>query len=130
MAVEPITRELVESVAEDAVVSALSALADRLTPPRSVVVAPSDRVAFFAVPVATDGVLLLGGSVDRLRVTIRNRDAATSVYLHNQGQPDPVTYGVELPAGASMTLATRDSVWAAAVAGTVTVDLVVESVAP
>jgi len=130
MAVEPITRELVESVAEDAVVSALSALADRLTPPRSVVVAPSDRVKFGSVPVSTEPGVLLGGAVDRLRVTLRNRDAATSVFLHSQGEPDAATYGVELAAGASITLATRDSVWAVAAAGTVTVDLVVESVTP
>ena len=130
MSTEPITRELVESVAYDAVAVAVSDLAARLSPPRSVVVSPSDVCTFGSVVVGTGGVPLVLSDVDRLRVTLRNRDAATSVFLHSQGQPDAATWGVEVVAGATVTLATRDAVWATSAAGTVNVDLVIEAVRP
>jgi len=130
MSTAPITDDLVERVASRVVENALPALVARLKPPASVVVAPSDRVVFFAVSVGVNGDTVVARDVDRVRVRVTNQDAATSVFLHSRGQPDPTSWGVELVAGASVLLETRDGFFATSAAGTVVLGVTSESVLP
>lgn len=132
MTSETLSVDLVKAIGDavrEAGIESARSLAQVLEAPRAQVVAPSGAIRFHRLTVYPDGVPLAVGEVDRLRVTMTNRGAA-SVFLHSFGQPEPTNFGVELAAGNERTLETRGDVWASctAAAGSVRVDVVVESV--
>jgi len=121
--------EAIEATARGVGVEVASSLSAALAGPRSTVVAPSDVIRFARVVVLPDGVPVVVGQVDRLRVSVTNRGAA-SVFLHSFGDPDPTLSGVELAAGETRVLDTRDEVWASCTvaASSVRLDVVTEAV--
>lgn len=95
--------------------------------PNRVVVAPSDSISSGGGELATDRARqIIGFQADRLRLTIRNHDAANPIFVSGRADLSSTSFGFQIPAGEEKTIETRGEVWGIAETATVAYSFLVE----